>query len=227
MPVLPSIHPTGAALDRPLPGFEQINRYWDKSHCRAAAKILPGEYYVTIQDELVTTVLGSCVSACIRDRAFGIGGMNHFMLPIGSDAKGWNGANDILSSATRYGNFAMEHMINDILKNGGGKKHLVAKIFGGGQIIPSMTDIGERNIAFVREYLDAENIPLIGEDVADIHPRKVVNFPKSGRVLVKRLRHLHNDTVVRRESAYRNKLVHTPVQGEVELFSTDRGQRDE
>lgn len=205
-------------LGSPLSGFESINRYWDRSRGLTAAKILPGEYYVTVQNELVTTVLGSCVSACIRDRMFGIGGMNHFMLPISNDGKGWNGVGDVVSSATRYGNFAMEHMINDILKNGGHKRHLEAKIFGGGQIIQSMTSIGQKNIAFVREYLRAEKIPLVGEDVADIHPRKVVYFPKSGRVLVKRLRHLHNDTVLRRESAYQKELVDKPVQGEVELF---------
>lgn len=205
-------------LPKALRGFEDINRYWDKSHAQAAAKILPGEYYVTLADELVTTVLGSCVSACIRDRVFGIGGMNHFMLPLNKDGRGWNGAGDLLSSATRYGNYAMEHMINDILKNGGHKRNLEAKIFGGGQIIQSMTDIGEKNIAFVREYLHAEGIALLSEDVGDIYPRKLVYFPKFGRALVKRLRHLHNDTVVRRESAYRNELAQAPVESHVELF---------
>ena len=96
-----------------LPGFEAINRYWDTVHEMPAAKILPGEYYVTSGQELVTTVLGSCVSACIRDRIFGVGGMNHFMLPISGDSKGWGGAVDVTSTATRYGNFAMEHMINE------------------------------------------------------------------------------------------------------------------
>ena len=94
-----------------LPGFERINRYWDKQHDVQAAKILPGEYYVTNYHELVTTVLGSCVSACVRDKVFGIGGMNHFMLPI-SEGKGWGGTNDIAGTATRFGNYAMEHMIS-------------------------------------------------------------------------------------------------------------------
>ena len=205
-------------LPKALRGFEGINRYWDKSHEIAAAKILPGEYYVTLTDELVTTVLGSCVSACIRDRIFGIGGMNHFMLPLNKDGRGWNGTDDLLSSATRYGNFAMEHMINDILKNGGHKKNLEAKIFGGGQIIQTMTKIGEKNITFVREYLHAEGVALVGEDVGDIHSRKLIYFPQTGRALVKRLRHLHNDTVMRRESAYRDELTHAPVEGHVELF---------
>jgi chemotaxis protein CheD len=214
----PSHAAKAGSLPQPLPGFGHISRYWDKSRQSAAAKILPGEYYVTTGAELVTTVLGSCVSACIRDRVFGIGGMNHFMLPINVDGRGWNGSDDLLSSATRYGNYAMEHMINDILKHGGHKRNLEAKIFGGGQIIEAMTRIGEKNVAFVREYLTTEGIPLLGEDVGSIYPRKVVYYPATGRALVKKLKDLHNDTLARRESDYRNEIVQAPVQGEVELF---------
>ena len=206
------------ALPRTLPGFEGINRYWDTAHDMPAAKILPGEYYVTNGNELVTTVLGSCVSACIRDRVFGIGGMNHFMLPISTDGKGWNGAADVLSTATRYGNYAMEHMINDILKNGGHKRHLEAKIFGGGRMMKSLSDVGAKNIQFVREYLEVEGIPLIGENVGDIYPRKVIYIPSSGKVLMKRLKHLHNDTIIKREDQYRTEITHQPVAGSVELF---------
>lgn len=201
-----------------LPGFEGVNRYWDPVHAMPAAKIMPGEYYVTNGRELVTTVLGSCVSACVRDRVFGIGGMNHFMLPISVDGKGWNGAGDILSTATRYGNFAMEHMINEILKHGGHKRHLEAKIFGGGRMLESLSDVGSRNIEFVREYLAVEGIPLRGESVGDIYPRKVIYMPATGKVLVKRLKHLHNDTILRREDDYRRDIARAPLAGSVELF---------
>ena len=183
-----------------------------------AAKILPGEYYVTGSTELVTTVLGSCVAACIRDRVFGIGGMNHFMLPISIDGRGWNGAHDVLSTATRYGNYAMEHMINDILKHGGHKRHLEAKIFGGGRMMKALSDIGARNIEFVREYLSVEGIPLLSESVGDIYPRKVIYIPATGKVLVKRLKHLHNDTILKRENDYRSEIAQQPVSGSVELF---------
>jgi chemotaxis protein CheD len=206
------------ALPPTLPGFEGINRYWDPVHAMPAAKIMPGEYYVTNGRELVTTVLGSCVSACVRDRVFGIGGMNHFMLPISVDGKGWNGAGDILSTATRYGNFAMEHMINEILKHGGHKRHLEAKIFGGGRMLESLSDVGSRNIEFVREYLAVEGIPLRGESVGDIYPRKVIYMPATGKVLVKRLKHLHNDTILRREDDYRRDIARAPLAGSVELF---------
>jgi chemotaxis protein CheD len=206
------------ALGRPLAGFEGINRYWDREHGLVAAKILPGEYYVTNGNELVTTVLGSCVSACIRDRIFGIGGMNHFMLPV-SDSGSWGGlSKDIAGTATRYGNYAMEHMINEILKNGGHRRNLEVKVFGGGQIIDSMTDIGERNIRFVQEYLAMEGLNLVGQDLGDIYPRKVVFFPATGRVRIKKLKQMHNDTVVKREINYRAELRQEPVEGEIELF---------
>ncbi len=208
----------GHVLPQPLPGFERINRYWDVDRNMSAAKILPGEYYVTAGAELVTTVLGSCVSACIRDRIFGVGGMNHFMLPISTDGKGWAGSDDLVSTATRYGNFAMEHMINDILKHGGHKRHLEAKIFGGGKIVENLSDVGERNIAFVRDYLSTEGIPVVAENVGEIHPRKVVYIPSTGQAYMKRIKHLHNDTVIKRENAYRSEIATQPVAGEIELF---------
>mgnify|MGYP001813322466 FL=1 len=200
-----------------LPGFENINRYWDKQHDIQAAKILPGEYYVTNNNELVTTVLGSCVSACIRDRVFGIGGMNHFMLPL-SEGKGWGGASDFTSTATRFGNYAMEHMINDILKHGGHKKQLEAKIFGGGRMMDAQTDIGRTNIDFVCSYLKTEGIPVLAQDVGDIYPRKVIYFPESGKVRVKKLKSMHNSTVLTRETQYRKEIVEQPVQTDIELF---------
>lgn len=199
-----------------LPGFEKINRYWDRTHNMPAAKILPGEYYVTKQDEIITTVLGSCVSACVWDKVFGIGGMNHFMLPLSHNGE-WGGS-ELLSTATRYGNYAMEHMINDIMKHGGHRRNLAIKIFGGGQIISEMSNIGEKNIMFVETYIKNEALKLVGKDVGGIHPRKVVFYPFSGRAMVKKLKHLHNDTVIRRERAYQHDIEEQPVEGSVELF---------
>lgn len=201
-----------------LPGYEKINRYWDRLHEQYAAKILPGEYYVTRHQELITTVLGSCVSACIRDRKLGIGGMNHFMLPHSErvDINDWGSCT--WSSATRYGSYAMERLINDILKHGGKRENLEVKLFGGGRIMAQMTDIGRQNINFVREYVRVEGLPVLSEDLGGFHPRKVVFFPQTGRVRVKRLRTMHNDTIILREVDYMEKLDEKPVQGEVELF---------
>lgn len=204
-------------LPRLLPGFEAINRYWDRQHEMPAAKILPGEYYVTNQDEVITTVLGSCVSACIRDRVFRVGGMNHFMLPA-SDSGDWNGGASLTSSANRYGNYAMEHMINDILKHGGQRRNLEVKIFGGGQIIQAMTNIGRRNIEFVRHYLTMEGLQVVNEDVGDVYPRKILYFPATGRVRLRKLQNLHNDTIIRREQAYQQDLQVSPLEGSIELF---------
>ncbi len=202
-----------------LPGFESINRYLDKHSKKVTAKILPGEYYVTMENEVITTVLGSCISACIRCKAFGIGGMNHFMLPMsredGND--GWMVDGDT-SEATRYGNYAMEHMINDILKQGASRNHLEVKLVGGGQILKNMSDVGARNIKFAREYLQIENLELIGEDVGDIYPRKVMYDPMTGKVKVKKLRTLHNETIVKREEEYQHQIEDKPVSGEIELF---------
>lgn len=201
-----------------LIGFESINRYWDPVHESFVAKILPGEYYVTAQNEAIATVLGSCVSACIWDELNGIGGMNHFMLPhdSGSGLGHWQSTD--VAASTRYGNFAMEHLINTILKNGGERRNLQLKIFGGGRILSSMTDVGQRNIAFVNDYINTEGLRLIAEDVADIYPRKVLFYPATGRALVKKLRSMHNDTIVKRETEYMKELKSEPVQGDIELF---------
>ncbi len=206
------------ALRPALPGFEHINRYWDKDNKCVAAKLLPGEYYVTLRDEAVVTVLGSCVSACIRDRKTGIGGMNHFMLPENARADGRQWGGDVLSSATRFGNNAMERLINDILKNGGERRALEVKIFGGGRILAQMTDIGQRNIEFVHDYVRTESLALVAEDTGDTCPRKVVYFPASGRVRVKKLRSLHNETIIQRETRYLQDIGKAPVSGSIELF---------
>ena len=204
-------------LPRALAGFSHINRYWDKTASTHAAKILPGEYYVTVEDEMIVTVLGSCVSACIRDTVFGIGGMNHFMLPV-QDYNGSTSHMKLDSAATRYGNFAMEALINDILKNGGRKQNLEIKVFGGGMILEHMTNIGKKNIAFVYDFIRTEGLQLVAEDVGDIYPRKVHYFPQSGRVRMKKLRSLHSRTVVERESSYMDSLESKPIEGEIDLF---------
>lgn len=198
-----------------LPGFEHIRRFWDDQLSATIAKILPGEYYVTTQDEYIATVLGSCVSACVRDPVFGIGGMNHFMLPLRGEE---GNCAEVFSAADRYGNFAMEHLINTILKHGGRREGLEVKIFGGGKILVNMTDIGERNIAFVREYIKTENLLLLAEDLGDVFPRKVIYHPLSGKVKVKKLNSLQHDNVVERERHYLEDLNRKPVEGEVDLF---------
>lgn len=190
------------------------NVYYDRTFDCDAAKILPGEYYFTHKDMMIVTVLGSCVSACIRDRVTGIGGMNHFMLPDSGE-----GDNPI-SASMRYGTFAMEILINDVLKAGARRENLEAKVFGGGNVLRGFIaiNVGERNAQFVRSYLKAENIRVVAEDLNDIWPRKVYFFPRTGKVLVKKLKQLHNNTLVNREQDYASRLVTKPVGGAVDLF---------
>ncbi len=195
--------------------YEEIlspNLYYDKRFETEAVKLLPGEYFVTARDKLLVTVLGSCVAACVRDRTSGIGGMNHFMLP--------GDGGDALSSSARYGVYAMEKMINELLKAGAQRGNLEAKLFGGGNVLRGFTvaNVGERNAEFALNYLRTEHIAVVAQDLLDIYPRKVYFFPKTGRVLVKQLRDVHNDTIVDREQVYRSRIKVAEVQGDVELF---------
>lgn len=207
-----------ASMPKCLTGLEHISRFWDKKHNIFSAKILPGEYYVSMHGELISTVLGSCISACIRDVKMGIGGMNHFMLPMGCEDE--HAGKIHLTSATRYGNFAMEMLINEILKSGGSKKNLEVKLFGGGRVLSNMTkiDIGNKNINFVHEYLQEEGLDVIAEDTGDVFPRKVLFFADTGKVRVKRLQKMHNDTIKQREEKYQKSIDEKPVQSDIELF---------
>ncbi|NDU85139.1 MAG: chemoreceptor glutamine deamidase CheD [Ferrovum sp.] len=200
------------------PSYEEVfspNTYFDQSFGREAVKILPGEYYVTSRDMVLVTVLGSCVAACLWDRVSGMGGMNHFMLP--DDLR--DGGTP-LSMAGRYGAYAMELMINRMLKAGARRNHLEAKVFGGGEVLRGFTTarIGERNAEFVLDYLKTENIPVTAQDLLDIYPRKVYFFPATGKILVKRLRSVHNDTIVAREQRYSERIRGADISGAVELF---------
>lgn len=201
-----------------LPGFGHIHRFWEPQAGCFAAKILPGQYYVSSNEEMIVTVLGSCVSACIRDRIFGIGGMNHFMLPNEGTGLGLQERNQANDESARYGVFAMELLINEILKNGGHRQNLEVKITGGGRMLANMSDIGRRNIVFVRKFLATEGLKVVAEDLGDIYPRKVCYFPLTGKLRVKRLRTMHNDTITKREEAYRQDLRKQAPHGDVELF---------
>ena len=199
-----------------LPQFEHVTRYWEQEYECYAARLLPGEYYVTRNSEVICTVLGSCVSACIRDARLNIGGMNHFMLPLdGSNGESAWGA--VASAATRYGNVAMERLINDILKLGGRRENLEIKLVGGGRVLTMDNDVGARNIEFVRQYVHDEGFKVLSEDTGDVHPRRVVYFPQSGRMRVRKLTSGRDEKLVARERQYLQQLVRPP-EGEIELF---------
>jgi chemotaxis protein CheD len=188
------------------------NRYFDRIFKTDAVKVLPGEYYIADSNMVLVTVLGSCVTACIRDRERNIGGMNHFMLADGSG--------ELVGASARYGVYAMEILINHLLKLGARRSSLEAKVFGGGRVMSSLSTsmVGERNADFVLRFLATEQIPVMGQDLLDVFPRKVYFFPQTGRVLVKRLVRLHNDTLARREREYAERLSGSSISGAVELF---------
>ena len=152
---------------------------------------------------IVYTVLGSCISACIRDPVAGVGGMNHFMLPVpkgGIEHDSWGG------ESTRYGSFAMEQLVNEILKRGGMKQRLEVKLFGAGKIYEGNIDVGARNVEWVLQFLKTEGYALANSDLGDVYPRKVYYFIDSGRVLMKKIQRLKNRTIFERESAYEYRL---------------------
>jgi chemotaxis protein CheD len=176
-----------------------------------AVKVLPGEYYVSSEDLVIMTVLGSCIAACIWDGKVRAGGMNHFMLPDGDNADGFG----------RYGSYAMELLINEMLKMGARRETMQAKVFGGAQVMAGFTtmNVGERNTKFVLDYLQTERIPVVSQDVLDIHPRKVCFFPVTGKALVKRLAHSHPETLaVEERRGNATALAKSTSGGSVDLF---------
>ncbi|MBX2868623.1 MAG: chemoreceptor glutamine deamidase CheD [Acidiferrobacterales bacterium] len=182
--------------------FRHVARQWDNAHELCSARILPGEYYVTSYDEVIATVLGSCVSACIRDPESGVGGMNHFMLPgnEGTQTKLWAGQETL---QTRYGVEAMETLIEEILKLGSRPEHLELKLFGGGKVLSMETNnVGQRNITFVKDYVKKQGLEVVAEDLGGPHPRKILYFPKTGKVMVKHLRSLQIQTIANQEKVY-------------------------
>ena len=205
-----------ADLPRVMPGFETIRRYRNSTG-QIIAKLLPGDFYVTSSDEVLDTVLGSCVSACIRDPRRGVGGMNHFMLPrpSGNGNDTWD---NVAGRATRYGSASMEQLINRILKAGGDRSQLEVKIFGGGRVLSSLTDVGNHNVTFVRDFLKQEGLRVVSEDVGETCPRHVQYFPLTGRVRVRHLNSRHSGDVVSHEQKYLTGLEQTPVAGEIDLF---------
>ncbi len=186
--------------------------YFDPHFQYDAVKVLPGEYFVSNENLLIVTVLGSCIAACIWDSRSRVGGMNHFMLPDG-DTEG--------DGAGRYGSYAMELLINEMMKLGARRETMQAKVFGGGQVMHSFStlNVGERNTRFVLDYLHTERIAVVSQDVLDIYPRKVCYFPQTGKAMVKRLAHAHPETLIAEErKGNAARVVRSTAGGSVDLF---------
>lgn len=190
--------------------------YFDRQFGCEAVKVLPGEYSVSLEDNVLVTVLGSCVSACMRDPLAGVGGMNHFMLPDTDASAG--------GLSARYGSFAMELLVNELLKHGARRANIEAKVFGGGNVLRgfSASNVGTRNAAFVLEYLETEHIRVAASDLLDNCPRKIHYFPRTGRVLVRRLATISSEDIAQdlaAETRYGSRLRGGAVAGAIELFN--------
>jgi chemotaxis protein CheD len=178
-------------------------------------KVYPGEFHVTTKkDERLVTVLGSCVAACIRDPITGVGGMNHFMLPE-NEAGQWGG--ELMS--TRFGNHAMEKLINELIKLSVPRERMEIKVFGGGNVIDSAQAIGSKNAEFILRYLSDEGLKCIAQDLGGDYPRRIEYTPTTGRVVRRILGRTDSDPVARDEREYQRSLSSTKMApGEIELF---------
>jgi len=216
-PARPALSPSADAAGTRLAALKAAPRkpgeasffFYDAFFKNDAVKILPGEYFVYREDILIMTTLGSCIAACLWDREARVGGMNHFMLPEGDSDTG------------RYGSYAMELLINEMMKLGATRATMEAKVFGGGQVIDGMStmNIGERNTDFVIDYLKTERIPIMAKDVQGPYPRKVCFLPASGKAMVKRLAAANKESLAAQERAAAQKAA--PVAnagGSVDLF---------
>jgi len=185
-----------------------VLHYHDPRFGVPVAKLLPGAHWVVDDNSALATVLGSCVAACLRDPLLNLGGMNHFLLPEGSNNE---------ASSARYGCYAMELLINDLLKRGAARKRLQAKVFGGANVLKGMqhNPIGSRNADFVLNYLATEHIPVIAQDLRGIHPRRVYFFAQTGKALIQRLPHAHD---INLGAITPPRILHNPAAGSVELF---------
>lgn len=186
-------------------------RYFDEAEGLSVVKLISGDCYISTGGEMLTTILGSCISACIRDPYARIGGMNHFLLP-------GNGSANQCSEGARYGVFAMESLINGILKRGGHKQRLEVKIFGGGNVMQHAGRIGSMNAVFIRDFLQKEGLPIAMEDLGGDLPRRVHYYPDTGKVMLRRLKRREDMAVIEAENLYRRSLTVAPIGNEVELF---------
>ena len=184
--------------------------YYDAHFKNNAVKVLPGEFFVHADDILVMTTLGSCIAACLWDRERRVGGLNHFMLPEAGGA----------ANSGRYGAFAMELLVNELMKLGASRATMEAKVFGGGAVIGGMNslNVGERNTRFVLEYLKTERIAVVSKDVLDVYPRKVCFLPASGKAMVKRLATTNSDTLAAQELAAQKAQMSSGAGGSIDLF---------
>ena len=207
-------HRQGAGVNS---GDRKSGKYFDARFGANVVMVLPGRHYVTVSpDEMIVTLLGSCVAACIRDPIAAVGGLNHFLLPE-SETGNWGSKAD---AAMRYGNHAMETLINDVIKLGGSRSRLEVKVFGGGRIIEgaSALSVGQKNVDFVKSYLKNEGFDIAASHLGGLLPRRIHYFPITGKVQMRQMQRGADKELFREEMNYRNQIRIDESEGDAELF---------
>ena len=202
----------------------KCNYEWDTELSKDTIVLQPGDFYTSTRGDIISTTLGSCIAACVRDRDLGIGGMNHFMLPTVGDGDNANWELTSVNAGARYGTYAMECLINMILKKGGKRNKLEFKFFGGGNVLGSATNIGETNIRFIREFMEAEGYSVESECLGRPYPIKLHYFSNSGVAKIKKLTN-ENIQVVAVENRYAGELERKLKTHDIELFKTETGDK--
>lgn len=202
---------TKGSPPKALRGFEGLKPFWEPRWKRYAVKVKPGEFYISGSDMVITTVLGSCISACIYDPNAGFGGINHFMLPAGTH-------DEDLYRSSRYGLFAMEQLVNELMKLGCQRSSMQVKLTGGGDMMGGMISIGQQNIDFILNYISEEGLRLLASDLGGDQARRVAYFPMEGRMLVNKLDHREDQRLIEEERSYRVDVDQHLDDSDVELF---------
>ena len=210
---------TAAMTAQPEPapdsaGQPNRRRYFDNRLKATVVQVLQGDYYVSGDaGEVISTILGSCVAACIRDPIVRCGGMNHFLLPEAKQDK-----EGVAGLALRYGSYSMEQLINAILARGGRRERLEVKVFGGANVIKGMSKIGYKNADFVERYLKREGLQIAGGHLRGLWPRKVLYYPTVGQVRMRELKDGAASKVFDKEANLAPRTVATDDAGSIELF---------
>lgn len=187
-----------------------MKRFFSERLRRPVVMVLPGEYYASRTGEVLYTVVGSCIAACIFDPERHLGGINHFLLPgvvLPEEVQH--------SELGRYGMFAMELLIGDLLTLGAKRETLTAKLFGGANLLGFRKgdgDVAGANVRFARKYLELEGIPVLKEDLGGRAGRKILFFSGSERVLLKRYIPGPSDPFRQQEEAYRNRVFRSRIE---------------
>ncbi|CAH8192638.1 MULTISPECIES: chemotaxis protein CheD [Vibrio] len=201
------------------------NRHFNRFHHPQKnvdwVKVLPGGIYCTNRQEIICTGLGSCVAACIWDPEAKVGGMNHFLLPFDnySQIDHWK-PDEVASTASRYGCYAMELLINQLIKMGADRQRLRVKLFGGAQMLDLKIMIGQKNIDFITRYAKQEQLIVAAKDLGGCEPRKVMFDPLTGRAWLKRIPFSDAILLSNQEKRYATQLEREThnKQNDAELF---------